>query len=380
MTCLCPRPPDVLAFLQAPPITMRYSITHALLFNTLTLALPQNSIFRYLGRVNPSTKELTWPATGIAFNFVGTSATVPITKITGDNAIDIFIDGGAPIVIDNVTGTCIKTPAGLANGHHSVSIRKKSEASFGSIFIGDPTTTGKFLPIAEPKRRMEIIGDSISVGYGEDGTYPCVNIAALEDAPRTYGALTANNISADYSIVAWSGRGIIRNYPTVQVDTSPTAPELWTRYGANDADNSYPFEPKVNIVVINLGTNDFAYLGFNATGQPYNLRAELNATDYTNALVNFSNTVLSKYPRAQLFITSSPLLSDTYPTAEEAQHTKQVNAIEAAVAQIGAKAHFVNFPTQDSTDDGIGCDSHPSIITHEKDAVILTAAIEAVIG
>ena len=85
------------------------------------------------------------------------------------------------------------------DGRHSVSIRKKSEASFGSTFIGDPTTTGHF---DELKRRMDIIGDSISVGYGEDGTYPCVNTVALEDAPKTYGALTANNISADYSIVA----------------------------------------------------------------------------------------------------------------------------------------------------------------------------------
>jgi len=113
-----------------------------------------------------------------------------------------------------------------------------------------------------------------------------------------YGALTANNISADYSIVARSGKGIIRNYPEVQVDTSPTMPELWTRYKANDVDNTYTFKPQVDIVVMNLGTNDFAYLGYDASGQPYNLRPELNATAYTNALVKFSKTILSEYPNA----------------------------------------------------------------------------------
>ena len=109
-----------------------------------------------------------------------------------------------------------------------------------------------------PKRRIEVIGDSISVGYGVDGVNPCTNTAAVEDNPKTYGALAADALSADYSVIAWSGKGLTRN---IADDGSPLMPEIYTRYGANDADNSYTFPAASapDAVVINLGTNDFNY-------------------------------------------------------------------------------------------------------------------------
>ena len=306
---------------------------------------------------------------------------MPITSITGTNAIIVSIDG-VVTTIDNVTGTSIDTGP-LPQGIHTVDIRKKSEALYGSIFIGNPTTSGTFLPTTQPKKRIEIIGDSISVGYGLDGTYPCTNSASLEDAPLTYGALTAKNLSADYSIVAWSGKGLTRNYATAQGDDGqPTMPELWTRYGANDPANSYPFDNNnpVDIVVINLGTNDFGFTAYSAAGDPFQSRPLLNMTNYTAALVDFSQEILTKYPAAQLFLTTSPMIGDGYPPEDPMQKTKQQGAVRAAVSQIGNKAHFVDFPAQDSAGDGIGCDYHPSALTQERDAVVLTEAIEAVLG
>lgn len=335
--------------------------------------------FRFLGRVNPSTKELTWSATGLAFTFTGTSASVSLTSVTGTNSIEMVVDGGAPIVTDNLVGTAINTPSGLAQGTHTVEIRKKSEALYGSIFVGNVTSSGTLGNDPIPQKRMQIIGDSISVGYGLDGVYPCVNSAAVEDAPKTYGALTAHNLSADYDIVAWSGKGILRNYPTGATDDTPVVPELYTRYGANDADDSYdfPVADAPDYVVINLGTNDFDYMLTNSSGQLYEARAPLDPGTYTAALVNFTKTIQRHYPDADFFITSSPLLSDGYPKSTDTQHTTQSDCIQAAVAQIGPKAHFVNFPTQDSSNNNIGCDYHPSAATHQSMAVILTAAIQS---
>jgi hypothetical protein len=54
--------------------------------------------------------------------------------------------------------------------------------------------------------------------------------------------------------------------------------------------------------------------------------------------------------------------------------------VKAAVAKLGSKAHVVDFPSQDTTDNNIGCDYHPSKLTQERDAVILTEAIKAVTG
>jgi lysophospholipase L1-like esterase len=366
---------------------MRLFITLALLFDiSVSTGLDAQSIsftssaVQPLGRVNPATGELTWPASGISFNFTGTSATVPIKSSWGSNRIEIIVDGGTPLVIDNVTGSSITTPPNLSNGQHNVVIRKMSEALYGSIYLGDPVGSTILSPGVTTKKRIEIIGDSISVGYGIDGPYPCVNSAAVEDGTHTYGALTAKNLSADYSIVAWSGKGVTRNYVTTDVDTSPLMPELWTRYGANDADNSYDFKTPADIVVINLGTNDFSYVGVDASGKQYSIRDQLNATTYTTALVNFTKAVQGKYPNAVIFMASSPMLGDFYPTAEEAQHTKQEKAIKSAIAQLGDKVHFVSFPSQDSSNNNIGCDYHPSPLTHQQMAVILTAAIKQVVG
>ncbi|KAK8086240.1 SGNH hydrolase-type esterase domain-containing protein [Apiospora phragmitis] len=328
--------------------------------------------YRFLGRVNPATRELTWPATGIAVSFTGTSASIPITSQWGDVSIEMVVDSGEPVAIDHVSGTSIDTPK-LSAGPHTVEIRKKSEANFGSLFLGEPTAPdgGALSPPLEaaPARRIELIGDSITVGYGLEGVFPCTNTADKEGATKTYGALTARNLSADYSIVAWSGKGLTRNYVSATPDTSPLMPALWTRYGANDADGSYDFRTPVDIVVINLGTNDFSF----AEG----VRPQLDAAAYTAAMVEFATAVHDKYPDAAVFITSSPSLGDD---SAEQQKTKQVNALQDAVAQLGFKAHFVNFATQDASNNNIGCDYHPSANTHQQMAVVLTDAIKEALG
>lgn len=322
---------------------------------------------RYLGRVNPATKELTWPGTGVSFTFTGTSASIALAAVNGANSVELEIDG-KPRVITNVTGTSIGTGA-LVRGKHTVQLRHRSEAEQGTIVLGDVTVKGTFGKDFAPKRQIEAIGDSITVGYGLDGELPCVNNAAVTDNPKTYAALAAESLSADYHVVAWSGRGVVRNYAG-SPDGLPLLPELWTRYGANDADGSYTFPAswKPQAVVINLGTNDFGYVG---------VRDRLNATVYENAMVDFVRQIQTRYPHAEFFLLTSPMISDSYPTVEDAQKTTQTRALTSAVKRIGAKAHLVDWPSQGSD---VGCDYHPNAATHAAEAVVLADAIAGVLG
>jgi lysophospholipase L1-like esterase len=319
---------------------------------------------RYVGRVNPATKELSWPGTGVEFTFTGTWADIGLTHVGGTNSADLFIDGGEPIVISNVVGTNITTPR-LSFGRHTVVLRRRSEPGFGSVFIGNITTDGSLGVDVAPKRQIEIIGDSISVGFGLDGTDPCTNTAAIEDNPKTYGALAAEALRADYNVVAWQGKGIVCNV----VSTNPVLdtvlmPELWTRYGAKDPDNSYTFPAAwmPQAVVINLGTNDFGTGG--------TIRPPLNATAYTDATVSFAHTIQHHYPHADFFLMTSPMLGDP-------QHTIQANALKDAIKQLGPKAHFVEWPTQGSAR---GCGGHPNADTHAAEGVVLAAAIKTALG
>lgn len=330
---------------------------------------------RFLGRVNPETRELTWPGTGVSFTFTGSSASIGLQAVTGTNSVQLQVDGQTTIISD-VAGSSISTPAGLAVGNHTVVLRKRSEALYGTIFIGNITTDGTFGPDAHPKRhqkrKIEFIGDSITVGYGLDGVLPCVNSAALEDNPKTYAALAADDVQADYDVVAWSGIGVTRNYVSSTPDTSPTMPDRWTRYGANDPVNSYTFPASAtpDAVVINLGTNDFSYSA--------GVRPALVPEDYTAAMVKFVKTIKSHYPKATYFLLTSPMLNDGYPSAAEAQKTTQKNALNAAIAQLnGTRISLVDIPAQGSD---VGCDYHPNAATHKADSEILVAALKAKLG
>lgn len=333
---------------------------------------------RYVGRVNPDTKELSWPGSGVSFTFTGTSASIGIASVSGTNSVDLVVDGAAPIVITNF-GTSITTPAGLSQGTHTVTLRKRSEPQYGTIFLGSITTNGAFVASTIPARQIEIIGDSISVGYGLDGTNPCANSAAVENNPKTYGALAAVALNADYNVIAWSGKGIVRNIAIGSPDTSPLIPQLYTRYGADDPDNSYPHPASwsPSAIVINLGTNDFSYISWDASGNPFNAREALDIPTYTAGLVSFVRDLQTHYPDAHFFLVGSPMLSDYYPTAEDAQKSTQTGALKSAVAELGAKAHFVDWPTQGSE---VGCDYHPNADTHAAEAEVLAEAIKVVLG
>ena len=351
-----------------------------LLFAGLVAAVPAPAAttgYRLLGRVNPATKELTWPGTGVSFTFKGTSATINLAKVVGDNSFDLIVDGKAPTEIARVVNTTISIPK-LAKGTHSVVLRRRSETALGTVSISTVTTDGTFVAEKAPSRQIEIIGDSITVGYGLDGTNPCTNNAAVTDNPKTYGVLAATSLGADYNVIAWSGKGLVRNIATGTTDTSPLIPELYTRYGANDASGSYPFPSswKPSAVVINLGTNDWSYLGYDASGQQYAAREVLSPSVFTAGVVKFVKQIQRRYPAAQFFLLNSPMLSDSYPTAADAQKTNQTKAVKDAVKQLGAKAHFVDWPTQGSD---VGCDYHPNAATHAAEGEVLAAAIKTVL-
>ena len=287
----------------------------------------------------------------------------------GTNSVLLTVDGVSTEIL-NVSGTSIKTPAGLKRGKHSVELRKRSEANFGSIFVGNVTTDGTFGRDVKFPRKIEYIGDSITVGYGLDGTFPCTNTAALTDFSETYAYLAAKSLKVEFDAIAWSGRGLIRN-TAYGSPGGPVMPEIWTRYGANDPDNSYTFprSETPDAVVIALGTNDFSVDNGN--------RPTLDRGQFTTAMVSFLRTIETHYPKAQFFLLQSPMISDGYP-AGETQWSDQRKAFESAAAQVNStKVHFIGWNPQGSS---VGCDYHPNAATNAAEAPIVASAIAKALG
>lgn len=328
---------------------------------------------RYLGRVNPATKELTWSATGVSFTFSGTSATIGLEATSGSNSAELIVDGKS-IYIPTLSGTSISTPSNLTNGNHTVIFRKSSEALFGSIFIGNITVDGAFGPdIPARQRRIEIIGDSITSAYGIGASLPCTNTAALEIISEGYSIRTADALDADLSIISWSGIGVVRNYASDPPDPSPIMPERYVKYGANDASGSYTFpeEDKPDAIAIGLGTNDFGH---------NNIRPKLTQSEYSTGIVKFVQQILQGYKNnATFFLLTSPMLNDGYPAGEMVKTTQRsaLNDAVKTLAQNGTNAVVVDWPDQGSD---LGCDYHPTPGTNEIGSRVLTKAIGEVMG
>lgn len=278
--------------------------------------------------------------------------------------MDLEVDGATSIIY-NVTGTSISAPLKIPYGMHNVTLRKRTDSTWGTVTLGKITTDGEFNQVIIPKRRIEIIGDSISVGFGLDGKGPCTNDITVEDAPKTYGALAANALGADYSIIAKSGAGLIRNYMRSTPDPEPVIPVFWTQAKAQDSPNSYNFSaaPEPQAVVISIGTNDFGYKG---------VREPVNFAAFEVGVINFVKQIAEHYRHAVFFLLTSPMLDDSPPDKQRTTLKSALDMAQKTLKDYSIRVRVLDMPF---IKDVQGCGGHPTAEEHASEGKILEQAI-----
>jgi lysophospholipase L1-like esterase len=323
---------------------------------------------RGLGRVDahdPSAVKFAWSATGLV-------ATVSGTKISANLQTE-----GAPSaffqpVIDGKVGPRFEVPGGpprtitlgdgLSPGDHVVELYRETEGMYGhSVFGGFVEGTLKGAP-APSGRLVEIIGDSISAGYGNLGneTHPpwdnkCGFSFETESAYQSYGAMVGRALDAEVSIVARSGWGM---YRAGSGDLGGVLSSVYANALGTEAGSAWNFERKPDVVLVNLGTND------GSKGDP--------GSAYEDSYVAFLHTVRGHYPGAWIFLTLGPMTSPPL-LAQMRAHIAKV-----ATALGDAKVVAVELPTQDPT--STGCDYHPNVARDAAMASVLAPAIRAKLG
>lgn len=144
-----------------------------------------------------------------------------------------------------------------------------SEAIYGGIgikAININSCNEKEKPIkAGDKKKLliEFIGDSITCGHGiesKDVSEPFKT--STENFSKSYAFLTAQLLDADYSVVAYSGHGIIYGYSPDISEEAALLPPFYIKISRN---KEYPGEwdfnkYKSDVIIINLGTNDNGYI------------------------------------------------------------------------------------------------------------------------
>jgi lysophospholipase L1-like esterase len=143
-----------------------------------------------------------------------------------------------------------------------------------------------------------------------------------------------------------------------------TMPDYYGRTLPERADSAWDFSRFVpDAVLINLGTNDFAL------GDP--------GMAFQHRYLRFVQELRERYPVARFFLAMGPMLTGSV-LERAVSYLRGVIATRAADGD--RNLTLLELGAQDLTADGVGCDYHPSLKTHQKLADKVTAALTADLG
>lgn len=316
----------------------------------------------FVGRFlqNPNGPLFSWPSSTLETNFSGTGISVELNELgyfltysgkTEGNIYEILIDGTTTTLATTQGSGTYKLASGLTLGAHSLRMRKLTEAGIGAVqFGGFEVIGGSITPTVYPtKRKLLVIGDSLSAGYGVLGTSAsCTYSPVTQSVSRAYGPTAADALDAEVHVIAWSGKGIARN---VNNSDQNTMSDLYLR--AVPGINTVAFDMNTYVpdaIAINLGTNDFS-----ASTAPVQ---SVFVAKYAAMLSNLRTL----YPKAYIFCLQGPILSDDYSSqpAVTKPLTTAKGYITEAMSQAGnSNMSLLEFPNT-ITGAQLGCDHHPN--------------------
>lgn len=322
----------------------------------------------FVGRVDgcdPRGARLQWSGAGFTARFRGTGLRVRL--IDENNQFVVVLDGVLLPTLKVAPGDHWYVLAtGLQNREHHLEFYRRTEALFGKTLIvqlavdnAQGTAKQSLQPGVAPNRKIEMIGDSISCGYGNEGKSPCPFSADTENLHSTYEAVFARAVGAELSTVTWSGKGIAFNYGGNTVEPLPA---LYDRVVYEDQEHLWNFAWKPDLVIINLGTNDYSTSEAPPRGP------------WVASYVAFLQHIRAKYPGAFILCTIGPMLSGR---GLAAARTNIAEVVQNRRAAGDAKIDFFEFATPNVSP---GCDYHPGLTTHASMAAELRFKVQEVLG
>lgn len=304
----------------------------------------------YLGRFT-SDLRCAWSGSCVRFTCNGGPINLVVTNHAQGphkNYIGVVVDDGEEqgFVLDSGQ-QLVRIVDKLPRGGHQVTVFKRSEGyrgaiQFGGLQLAKGVKLGK--PPAHSKRRILVVGDSISAGMGLLGAAGANDDQADQTPWYTYWAVASRAVGADAMCVATSGKGIYRNWGSegASADTMPTYfDQILTGDGSQPWDHSQWVPTDV---IINLNTNDFG------TGTP-------PKDEFLAAYRDFLMRIRETAPQARIYLALGPMIDAEKRTLLTGWYGELIAALGdrlIAVADLGS----MQWPAH------AGGTSHPNRIGH----------------
>lgn len=312
-----------------------------------------------------------FPGVTLRFCFRGTQLGIAASSSGGRSRLRVRVNGETvkDIVLPKAKSELHlwSTPAehkssnAVQSNEHCAELVHLTETWLGVVTLVGVRVDGELsAPPALPERRLLFIGDSVTCGEALLRQPGCQKNENWWDPDHSYGVLTARALHAQFQLVCFGGKGVVRDWQgktdvlnapqffplVIPDDTTPTRWDM-ARY-VPDA------------VVISLGTNDF-----NLSLGEFPER-ELFVATY----VQFVNDVLEQFPEAQIFLTEGAIVNDDEPGAPQKTVLRQYLR-ETATRFKSKQVGFVpasHYP-------GDTCDPHPTTEQHAAMSTDLTPVI-----
>lgn len=330
---------------------------------------PEKRNVKIIGRTAEVDQTL-WMAlsgTGIEFTAKASRCSLVIcgdSVATGGNENDrsrIAVYVNDVLVIDDMVDFAEKTvDVWKSEQTKEIKVRliKLTEAPMSAIGIKEILTdAGEIKPTAEKKLKIEFIGDSITCGYGTDDPDGNHHFkTATENVTKAYSFRTSEELDADYSMVSYSGYGIISGYTEGERNTAELVPPFYDKVaftrgrfdsGFNLTDCLWDFSRFVpDLIIINLGTNDDSFCKGHGDRQK----------EYQTSYTKFLKTVRSRNPGARILCILGMMGRRLCPF------------MEAAVVDYVEETRDERISTlwmeEQKAENGYSADFHPSVKSH----------------
>lgn len=340
-----------------PATTSTATITTAA--DTSTGEPPAEPAVHWVGRhdaSDPGHVRMGWSGVGAVLRFAGTGASVRLDD--HGRYFTVLVDGALqPTLATSPGEQSYVLASGLSDGEHTLELYRRTEGSFGPTTVLGFDLEGELLAPPPVPRRIEIVGDSVTAGYGNEGVAPCSFSAETENHYLTYGALAARALGAELSTIAWSGKGVVYNFGD---DVFEPLPQVYDRLLAAEP-TAWDFSWQPDVVVINLGTNDFSTDNDPPEGV------------FVPAYVELLAHLRAVYPDAFILAVA--------PSLYGAEVALVAGYLQSAVDQRHLAGDTeVGFADINVQWIGSGCDGHPTLATHAGMAMRLTSELQAQLG